>query len=214
MRTMPTAPGVMVLPSAVTPDNSNRCGDNKHGQYRSGIGMYYNYCRIRHPPTAADINPGWRSIVPVPRNVYILCLRRNGPVTRDPDIFPTSPPPIPINPGMVGVRLVTTVIIHWLTGRVFGRGLLRFRCRYRGFFRLRISFLPLGWIIQFSRFRRNLLSPYELRHAPRKSKQWNTGNSLDKLPACPVCCHAICLAFQAASDLFHLINLHKFIFLH
>ena len=113
-------PGMMIPPVAITPDNSNRCGENKYAQYWPGVSICYYYCRTRHPPAAADINPGWRSIVPVPRNVNIVCLRWKGPVTRNPDIFPVGPPPITVDPGMVGVRLFTAVIIHRLTGRVFG----------------------------------------------------------------------------------------------
>ena len=57
-------------------------------------------------------------IVPVSRNVNIICLRRKGPVTRNPDIPSVVPPPITIDPFVAGVRRFTAVIIHWLTGRI------------------------------------------------------------------------------------------------
>lgn len=144
-------------PTTVPPDNSNRCRNNKDCQYWSGVGIYDNGCRIRHSPPTAYINPGRTSIGPVTGNVNVFGLGWHRPVTGNPDIFSVRPPPVAINPGMLGIGLFTPVIIHRLTGRGFLRFLFRLSGRHLFLFRFGIAFLPLGRFIQVFRFRRYII---------------------------------------------------------
>ncbi len=80
------------------------------------MGINHNRCGIGYSPATPDINPGYILIAPITGDINILRLGWNSPVSRNPYIMSRCPPPIPIDPGMVSVRLLAAVIIHGLTG--------------------------------------------------------------------------------------------------